>query len=145
MKKLHGAAILYFDCPYLTSFSDDLKIYNIWKLLQPAAPSSYCLYTILFLWPGWTNLCFEIGLLMNLCLDTFLSNLYTSKNLIFNELWHTIKKYKINFLVWLLVRKAGKELSVSIKLIRGLVFLQSIFFMVLEKWVLKISVLKLAF
>lgn len=82
---------------------------------------------------------------MNLCLDTFLSNLYTSKNLIFNELWHTIKKYKINFLVWLLVRKAGKELSVSIKLIRGLVFLQSIFFMVLEKWVLKISVLKLAF
>lgn len=26
---------------------------------------SYCLYTILFLWPDWTNLCFEISQIAN--------------------------------------------------------------------------------
>lgn len=41
-----------------------LKTCN-WKLLEPAALLSYCLYTILFLWPDWINLSFEICQIAN--------------------------------------------------------------------------------
>lgn len=94
-------------------FPDDISTSVIFENSLNLQLFSHCLYTILFLWPGWTNLCFEISQIANESLPrhNFWVTCIQAKHHLYWILTYN-KNIKRNFLVWLFCQKSRENFSV---------------------------------